>query len=289
MIKSILVPIGGSNSDRPLCQTALAAARPFKAHLEFFHVRVSAGEAAIHTSHLDFAQGSALRHAMSDLHEEARARSATASRHFTEFCTSAGLKVTNTPDKGGTVTASWCEEEDHAYDRLLLRSRHCDLTIVERMTRSNGLPRDIVELLLLQSGRPLLLASTEPNSTLTDTIVVAWKETAEAARALTAAMPFLTEASRVALVEVGERNSGNAMSVEDVARQLAWHGISATAEYVAADHRPTAELIADAARRYKASLLVMGAYSRGRAREVLFGGCTQALLDYADFPVLFMH
>jgi nucleotide-binding universal stress UspA family protein len=79
------------------------------------------------------------------------------------------------------------------------------------------------------------------------------------------------------------------MLVKDMARQLAWHGISATAECVAANHRPTAELIADAARRHQASLLVMGAYSRGRARELLFGGCTQALLDHAEFPVLFLH
>jgi nucleotide-binding universal stress UspA family protein len=289
MIKTILVPIGGSNSDRPLCQTALAAARPFKAHLEFFHVRVSVGEAALHASHLDFVQGSALRQAISDLHEETRARSAIASRHFEEFCIGEGIRVTNSPDMSGTVSASWCEEQDHAYDRLLLRSRHCDLTVVERLTRRNGLPRDIFELMLLQSGRPLLVAPVEPVATLTDTIVVAWKETAEAARALTAAMPFLTKAGRVALVEVAEGNAGNATSVEDVARQLAWHGISATAEYVAADHRPIAELIADAAQRYQASLLVMGAYSRGRAREVLFGGCTQALLDHADFPVLFLH
>ena len=46
-MKSILVPFSGSDTDRPLFETALAAARPFSGHLQFLHVRVGAGEAAV--------------------------------------------------------------------------------------------------------------------------------------------------------------------------------------------------------------------------------------------------
>ena len=45
MIRTILVPTSGSETDAVVFETALAAARPCQAHLEFFHVRVSAGEA----------------------------------------------------------------------------------------------------------------------------------------------------------------------------------------------------------------------------------------------------
>ena len=56
-MKSILVPTSGSDTDEPVFATALAAAQPFSAHLRFVHVRVSAGRAALHTPHVEFARG----------------------------------------------------------------------------------------------------------------------------------------------------------------------------------------------------------------------------------------
>jgi hypothetical protein len=60
MIKTILVPASGSATDDPVFATALAAARPLAAHLEFYHVHLSATEAAVRAPHVDFCVGAAL-------------------------------------------------------------------------------------------------------------------------------------------------------------------------------------------------------------------------------------
>jgi hypothetical protein len=56
-MKTILVPVGGSDADASVLKTALALARPLAAHLELVHVRVTPGEAAVHTPHVEFARG----------------------------------------------------------------------------------------------------------------------------------------------------------------------------------------------------------------------------------------
>jgi hypothetical protein len=58
-MKSFHVPIGGSETDEPLFETALAAARRFSGHLQFVHVHVGAGQAVVHTPHTEFAMGDA--------------------------------------------------------------------------------------------------------------------------------------------------------------------------------------------------------------------------------------
>ena len=67
MIRTILVPASGSETDAIVFETALAAARPCQAHLEFFHVRVSSGEALRYTPHASFARGKALRGVLQEL------------------------------------------------------------------------------------------------------------------------------------------------------------------------------------------------------------------------------
>src|SRR5262245_54320546 len=70
MIKTILVPTGGSDTDLVVFETALAIAQPFRAHLEFFHVHVDPGEALRYSPHARFARGPALRNALGDLKQE---------------------------------------------------------------------------------------------------------------------------------------------------------------------------------------------------------------------------
>ena len=55
-MKSILVPIGGGNTDEPVLETALAVARLLSAHLQFVHVRVSPGQAAVYSPGVAFAR-----------------------------------------------------------------------------------------------------------------------------------------------------------------------------------------------------------------------------------------
>ena len=285
---SILVPAGGSDGDHAVFATALAAAAPLAARLDFLHIRVSAGEAAPFFRHVDFARGPALREAMSRLESDGVERAAAAARHVRDFCRRHAIPLDGAPPPAPALSASWREEPDDALGRILRHARHSDLVILGRPARSNGLPADLIEEVLLGSGRPVILAPREPRPSLLGTILVCWQETAAAARALAAARPLLARASRVLVASIGD-DEGPAKDAGALARSLARDGIAAAAETLRRDGRPVAEQLAAAAAQCDADLLVMGAYSHSRLRELVFGGCTERFITEAERPVLMMH
>jgi nucleotide-binding universal stress UspA family protein len=294
-MKSILVPIGGSDTDGPLFATALAAARPEAGHLQFVHVHVGAGQAVAHMPHTGFAMGPALANTLAELESKAKMRSTEAARHVRDFCAGSAIAICDAPDPAGTpkdaqgVTASWHEEDGHALKRIMFHARHADLVVVGRAKRPNGMPTDFIERLLVGCGRPVLIASPTAPAALTGTILVCWRETAEAARAVAAAMPLLARARRVVVATVAENNEDLTESVTAVARQLAWNGILAETQVIKANGEPAPKLLAAAAQACTANLMVLGAYGHSHMRQVLFGGCTQTFIGEADRAVLLMH
>jgi nucleotide-binding universal stress UspA family protein len=288
-MKSILVPIGGSTADGPVLETALAAARPFAAHLQFLHIRVGLGETAQNTPHMAFATGPALREALEELEAQNRGRCAAAVEHIHDFCTRSEIELCDVPNRSQAVTASCREEEGGALERVLFHARHSDLVVVGRAAKPNGLPPDFLEQLLMGCGRPLLIAGPAPSQTVTGTIMVCWRESADAARAVTAAAPLLAQAKRVVFVGVAEKKKDTASAVGDVVGRCAWHGVPTEVQVIAPNGRPVQELLATAAQTCGADLIVSGAYGHSRLREVMFGGCTQSFIRHCDRPVLLMH
>ena len=124
---------------------------------------------------------------------------------------------------------------------------------------------------------------------MNDTIMVCWKESREAAHAVTAAMPLLRQAARVFIINVAESSDDGVVAADRLAHQLLWHGIHAATCHVAADGRPVAAALSSAAREVEAGLMVMGAYSRSPISELLFGGCTQSFLRDSDCPIFLAH
>ncbi len=289
MIKTILVPVGGSDADQAVLETALTVARPLLAHLEFLHVRVSAAEAAHHTPHVDFARGAALRNALQDLDDMAATRSAAAARNVSEFCARSKINVVDRPRASRAVTARWRQEDGDALQRLVMHARHNDLAIMARATKSDGLPAGRLETMLLQCGRPLLIVPANHPLTRLDTAMVCWKEAPDAARAVSAAMPLLAKARRVTVVGVEEGSAPQPGALDELVDQLAWHGINADAQLLAPDGRPTIEVLFSSAQSQKADVMVMGGYGHGHAREALFGGCTQAVIERGEIPVFLVH
>jgi nucleotide-binding universal stress UspA family protein len=288
-MKSILVTTSGGDGDATVFATALAAARPLGAHLEFFHLRVHWGEAARNTPHVNFARGAALRHALQDLAAERDGRSAAAHRRFEAFCAQFGIPIAMAPGEYGGVSASLSEETGESTAQLTGLARHNDMIVVGRHTRADGLPADFIDQILLRSGRPILVAPARAPKTLTGTVMVCWQETPESARALSASIPLLSKANRVVIATVLEPADPSADSMNDVVRHLAWHGIDAEVRRVARDERSSGALLCAAARDCGADLLIMGAYGHSRTRQSLFGGCTQYFLSDAAHAVLFMH
>jgi nucleotide-binding universal stress UspA family protein len=288
-MKSILVPTGGSDQDKCLFETALAAARPFAAHLNFLHVRVSAGQSAMQVPHADFASGPALRDTLVQLERKAETRSIAAAQHIRDFCERSKIALCDVPHSASAVSASWREDIGDPLRRITFHARHHDLVVVARAKRPNGLPADFIDLLLLSCGRPVLIAGSTPPQTLTKTVMVCWRESADAARAVTAATPFLTQAKRVVFASVAERSHSATSTLAGIARQFEWNGIPVETKLISPNGRSPKELLPLAAEECDADLVVMGAYGHSHLREVIFGGCTQDFINHAAKPVLLMH
>jgi nucleotide-binding universal stress UspA family protein len=288
-MKSFLIPIGGSDTDLPLFETALAAARPFSSHLNFLHVHVGPGEAALNSPHTGFAMGPALSSALEELDTKGQTRSELAARHFREFCAKATVEIRDAPAQTYGVTASWREEDGSALPRILFHARHHDLVVVGRAKSANGLPADFLEQLLVGCGRPVLIAGAAPAPNLDGTVMVCWKETPEAARAVNAAMPFLAKARRVVVVSIAENGDDPAESLAEVARHLSWNGVRAELRTILSSGGGIPALLSTAAQECGADLVVLGAYGRSRMHEILFGSCTHAVIRNAETSVLLMH
>jgi nucleotide-binding universal stress UspA family protein len=289
MIKTIFVPASGTKTDDSVFATALAVARPLAAHLDFYHLRLSVCEAAVRSPHVQFCIGPALGEALDNLKQRDEALSAGALEHFKRFCEAAEVAIQRAPTTLAAVTAQWIEETDHIEKRLMIHARHSDLVVLGRQHTYDLMPNGLIEWLLMGCGRPILIVPESNKTSRMSTIVVGWKETPEAARALTVAMPLLKQAGRVVLLSVEEHNAANASTLQDLAKQLQWQGISAETRCVGGESREASQRLSQAAAQLEADLLVVGGYGHGPLREAVFGGVTRALIQRADLPVLMMH
>jgi nucleotide-binding universal stress UspA family protein len=289
VIKTILVAVSGGEGDRSVLETALALAQPLEAHLDVYHLRVTPDESAALTPHVDFAQGRALTEAMNQLERDAETKSAGSACLFREFCERNGIRIIDQGPATGGVSASFLEEKDEGVQRLIFQARHRDLVVVGR-PHAHGTRRSVAGHLLMASGRPVVIApSVVKPASEGGVIMVGWKETPEAARAIGAAMPILKNARRVVLAVVADADPApTAGAAENMARQLNWHGIHAEINVIKAG-RSVAELLHDAAEAAHADLLVIGAYGHSRVRELIYGGVTEALLDGASLPIFLAH
>ena len=144
--------------------------------------------------------------------------------------------------------------------------------------------------LLMRLGRPLLLVPPGLSSPRLDRMLVAWKDTREARRALVDAMPLLRLAREVQVVEVvAQQDLARAHErVGDIVTWLGRHGIQATASASAGggDHGAVLSAIAT---QWGADLIVAGAYGHSRLREWVLGGVTRELLLKSDRCALLSH
>ncbi|MCK1715875.1 MULTISPECIES: universal stress protein [unclassified Bradyrhizobium] len=150
-------------------------------------------------------------------------------------------------------------------------------------------PKDLV----MQAGRPLLVVPDRVTWLDLRSVLVAWKDTPEARRALAGALPMLRKAGEVTVAEIPEGDEARAAvmaRVTDVAAWLARHGITATARVPDGGRNQTAaEQLEKLAGDVGAGLIVAGAYGHSRFRELILGGVTQYLVAQTARCVLLSH
>jgi len=144
----------------------------------------------------------------------------------------------------------------------------------------------IIEACFTQTGRPVLVAPQELPGRIGSRIVIGWDGSVAAARAVTAALPFLERADEIHAISCEERKK-TPPDAASLAEWLGWHGLEVRAEVVAAPSRDAAREIFDRATDRESDLVVLGARVHSRAHRLLFGSVTEFALDEPSLPILF--
>ena len=168
--------------------------------------------------------------------------------------------------------------------------RAFDITVMSRLDAdSSGLHRRAIESALFESGRPVLLAPPVAPKQIASNIMIHWNGSTEQARANAFAMPLLQHAERVTVLTVIGGQEVPGPSADDILRQLQHNGIAAKPVRVKLGDRETGAAVLDAARTEGCDLLIKGAFTRNRLRQMIFGGATSHIMEHTDLPVLMAH
>jgi hypothetical protein len=212
-----------------------------------------------------------------------------ASQRFEAACTAGGLKSFEAVVDDADTVAS-----------LLAHARCSDLTVLTQAdpaASGHRQARALVEQAVLFSARPTLVIPYAGRlTTLGSSVMLAWDDSREAARAAADALPLLRRAGHVRVVSWNESlaHGGPTLSTRLawVQKWLLWHGVSADVCVEAGGNNgqvDVGEAMLSRAADLGIDLIVMGAYGHARWAEWMMGGATRGLLASATVPVLMSH
>lgn len=184
--------------------------------------------------------------------------------------------------------AHWKVARERPNQSLARFAAGADLVVTGVSRKGHHCPVDCSSL-VMEAGLPVLVTPPGVDKVGLGNILVAWRNTAEARRAITVSLPLLKQAETVTLVEIAARDDVDFAreAVHAVQHRLEAHGVHAQADVDVG--QDAAGMLLDKARHFGAGLIVSGAYGHSRMREWVLGGVTADLMAYSHLPLLFVH
>jgi nucleotide-binding universal stress UspA family protein len=292
-IKRILVPIPGSADLAGEIDMALSAAKALTAHVEALFITQPPPP---RTGDMPFRRNGGSAATSVNWWAEDQDRLARAAQdRFVEACNARAVPIAITNE---TMTdeamltlpaASWQAVEGSYVAIAAQRAAAFDLIVAASGVVMEAL-QAIAEQALLRTRRPVLLSPARAKTDLTDPAMIAWDESPECWHAVSAAIPFLKLAKSVQVVSVDSDAAHRRASHEEVLAYLRCHGVEAKAQVVEPVTGAVGDTLLSVAGDDAVGLVVMGAYSHSRLREMIFGGVTRYMLQNAAArPVLLAH
>jgi nucleotide-binding universal stress UspA family protein len=281
MIRSILVPLVGPLLGPEPLDVGFALAQRFEAYLDAFHPALDPAASAAYLG--EGTTGALIETVVEAAEEESSRRMQAARALFDERLGRAG-------DVGGR--AQFLTDRRRDTDLVAVRARVSDLTILPLSgVRNDPSTAAVWEALLYESGRPALLAPDSGGGERLrrpGTVLIAWTESPEAARAVAYAAPFWSQATRLVAVPI----SGD--KLDALGTYVGRHGGKMEAEVLPRIERGAledsrGEAILQIVDRIGADMIVMGAYTHGRLRRFIMGGVTKTIVENTTIPVLMAH
>lgn len=189
----------------------------------------------------------------------------------------------------------WSESSDaDTVEAFCRQALHADLLLLGQhdpsAALSGSVPTGFVESVLFGTDKPaLILPFAGRFETAGRDVLIGWNATPRAARAVTAALPWLRTARRVHVLEAAGEPAKHHAGGLDVAQYLQFHGIVPALHRHHASPTDAGEVLLSFATEVGADLMVIGCYGHGRARESIPGGASRSVLQTMTLPVLMAH
>jgi nucleotide-binding universal stress UspA family protein len=198
--------------------------------------------------------------------------------------------------EAGVLTVGWHAPAGDPLESAILHARFADLAVIGQPSRdepNEAFSTELAKGVINACGRPVLMVPyVGTYKTVGERVLIAWKDSRESARAVADALPLLKDAKKVFAVAITPDESENLhdlLADAQVAAFLRRHMIDATVRRIAAADINAGELLLSQAADFSADLIVMGAYSRPRISEFVWGSVTRVMLASMTVPVLMSH
>ena len=273
-MRNILVPVENHTAIDSVLNTALLFATRFQSYIEGVPLGPDLPDLVAFDMPVSWTVAD--QNTWRELAEEAR-------KKFSDF-----MSVSNVPAYDPTkneLSHGWAGEAALGDSHVSSYARIFDVTLLGRPGGERGNARmATAEAVLFDSGRPILLAPPKPPSVLGDTIVIAWNQSLEAARTVAMAMPILKKARRVYVLSIPERTVEGPTG-DRLAHNLRANGVAAEAVDKSGKGKSHGDAILDHTSALGGDMLIKGAYTQSRLRQMIFGGATSHILGKAEIPV----
>ncbi len=285
--RRLLLPLTGTAAGEAALATALMVARIWNAHVHCLHVRVDARDVAPLAG--EGLSGAMIEEMMAATERESGERASRVRALFERFTgTAGGIALADSAEtalKTDGPTLSFQALAGREEDIVAQRSRLYDMVVVPHPEAEEDVSSsDALHAVLFDSGRPVLIAPREVPATMGTRICCAWNGSAESAAAIAAALPWLHRANAIQVL-YAEEYQRRGPDVDGILRYLRWHEITAEKTLFKPLTKDVGAGMLGAARNFGADLLVMGAYSHSRLRQLILGGVTRHVLENSDMPV----
>ncbi len=285
-VRNILVPVRGDGKHEALLDHALLLAKRFNAHIDVVHCRPRPDDmmpfgVVVPDSVRKQLASSATTSADDD---ERKLRQA-----FDFYCDMHCLAIVDRHEApADKVSVSWREELGKQPSVVAKLGRLTDVIVVPRADRKRNLGYGTLEAGLFETGHTVLMCPPAKADAIGGHVAIGWSGTAEAARAVSIALPILEAAGKVTLLGVDTGQNGSS-GLDDLALYLRSHDVASTKRMARADPHQVGQALLAEARAAGADSLLIGAYGQNRLRELVMGGVTRYLIDHAELPVFMTH
>ncbi|HPF47867.1 MAG: universal stress protein [Alphaproteobacteria bacterium] len=271
MFKTILIPIGSDEEAGTRIKAGVILGKKFSSHLKGFHAVPTLKSLEQLTPYAYYSYD-----LYTQIWETQKQKAEEQKKHFLDYM------------KKNYDDYEWREAQGDFMRSFKLISRSCDLTIISQGEDTYSDVMGSMARFMMESSLPVLaVPSGGLDKKVGTNIMIAWDASAEAARAVHDAMPFLLKAEEVTVVTINEDRKHNCQ-LDDICSMLKRSGVKAKG-VEEGEYPDRSERLLHLAKEWDIDLIVAGAWGHKRLLEIIFGGVTKSLFTNQEIAVLFSH